>query len=66
MGYLQGRSRRPPAEWATVVLCRWLNGHLGTRIAPWELGQVPEYWLELIVTGITLEGELAEAGLGRG
>ena len=63
MGYFRGTTRNPPAEWADVQLARGLNRYLGTQIAPWELGAVPEIWVDIVVEGVALERELGEAGL---
>jgi hypothetical protein len=46
------------------VLARTLNRVLGTTtITPWELAQLPDVYIELIVEGLNLQAELAEAGL---
>lgn len=63
MGYFRGTSRNPPAEWSDVQLARRLNQYLGTQIAPWELGAVPDVWVDMIVEGVALQRELGEAGL---
>jgi hypothetical protein len=66
MGYLMGISRSPPEEWADVVLARTLNRVLGTNLGPWDLAGIPDVYIELILEGVRLQGELAEAGLTGG
>ena len=64
MGYLQGRSRNPPPEWNDIELARMLNHVLGvTTITPWNIGQIPEHWIELVVKGKQLEQRMHEQGL---
>jgi len=63
VSYLRGISREVPEEWAAVELARYLNSTLGTQLAPWELDQVPEVWIAVIVEGGRIRGELAEMGL---
>ena len=59
-----GRSRRPPREWAAIEMAAFLNRALGTSfITPWNLGEIPEHWIELIVQGRSLESRLIEQGL---
>jgi hypothetical protein len=60
---LRGISRKPPEEWAQVELARYLNRTLGTHLAPWDLDDVPEVWIALIVAGSEMRADLAEQGL---
>lgn len=58
-----GRSRNPPDEWADVQLCAFLNQALGvTVITPWNIGQIPEHWIDMIVSAKQLEAEIRAAG----
>jgi hypothetical protein len=34
-----------------------------THITPWNLGQIPEHWIALIVKGTQLEAQMTEQGL---
>lgn len=46
-------------------MARLLNRILGvTTITPWELGGIPDVWIALVVEGVNLKAELAEAGIG--
>lgn len=65
MCYFRGTSRQVPEEWAAIELARYLNRYLGTQLAPWDLGQVPDIWIEMIVEGAEIRAELGEAGLIR-
>ena len=41
-----------------------LNHVLGvTTITPWNIGQIPEHWIELVVKGKQLEQRMHEQGL---
>jgi hypothetical protein len=49
-----------------MMLARFLNNALGTtHITPWNLGEIPEHWIDLIVRMSEREAELREAGLAR-
>lgn len=49
--------------WEAIELARYLNQYLGTQLAPWELGSVPDIWIALIVEGAGLRAEMEEKGL---
>ncbi len=58
-----GRSRNPPEEWDDIQLSAFLNRTLGVSfITPWNIGELPEHWIEMIVRAKTLEAELRQAG----
>jgi len=59
---LQGISRRPPEEFELIELSRFLNRYLGTTMAPWEWGQVSEWWITQILIQEETARELAELG----
>jgi len=63
VGYWRGTTRKPPAQWGDVELARTLNGYLGTNLAPWQLAELPELWIAMIVRGMGLRGEMEEKGL---
>jgi len=58
-----GRSRHVPGMWEDIELARFLNGYLGTDIRPWEVGSVPELYLDALEEGIALRDALAAANL---
>jgi len=58
-----GCSRHVPGMWAEIEQARFLNHYLGTNIRPWELGQIPDLYIDVLNEGVALRNELAEAGL---
>jgi len=44
-------------------MARWLNSYLGTHLGPWDIEQLPDVWLAIVVKGVNLRTELEEAGL---
>jgi len=61
---LQGISRQPPAELDLFQLTRWLNGYLGTTMAPWEWARVSEWWITQALVVEETQRQLAEVGRG--
>lgn len=61
--FYMGVGRTVPGFWSDIELARYLNRYLGTHLAPWELGGVPELYIEALLEGLALRDELAEAGL---
>jgi len=59
---LQGISRRPPAEYQKIEMCRFLNQYLGTQLAPWEWAEVSEYWITLALVAEETARQLADVG----
>ena len=58
-----GRSRAAPEDWDTIQLCAFLNRALGVSfIAPWNVGQLPEHWIDMIVESKSMEAQLLNAG----
>ena len=61
-----GRSRNPPPEWNDIELCAYLNQVLGVSfITPWNLSELPEHWIDMIVSAKNLQAELLRAGKAR-
>ena len=60
LGYCQGYSRRPPPFYEEIELARLLNGYLGTQLAPWEWGAVPDVWIAQVLIKRETEQQLAE------
>lgn len=60
-----GRSRRPPGLWADMETARVLNQYLGTDIAPWEVRELPDIYVEAMFEGLAVRAELGEKGLLR-
>lgn len=44
-------------------MARQLNAYLGTHLAPWEIQNVPEIWIDYIYAGMNIRAELEKAGL---
>jgi hypothetical protein len=43
--------------------CAFLNEALGVAtIAPWNINQIPEHWIQMIIAGKTLEASLSRSG----
>ena len=45
-----------------MMLARWLNGYLGTTLAPWEWARVSEWWIEQVLVAEETARQLAELG----
>jgi len=59
-----GHTDSPPGDWARFKLAQFLNAAMGTtHITPWNLGDIPEHWIALIVYGNQIQCQLAENGL---
>lgn len=63
VGFFRGTSRNPPEFWVDIQLTRAINGILGTNIKPWELGSIPDWWLDAFVSSQNLQASMAESGL---
>jgi len=44
-------------------LAQLLNRYLGTNLGPWDVAALPEIYVSLVMEGMALREELAEAGL---